>query len=297
MTNKEIRLLVLDVDGTLTDGTIYFSAEGEAMKGFSVKDGHGIIHLLPKTGIIPVIITGRESQLLLKRAEEMKITEIHQGIGDKVSKLYEVIEKYGVTLEQVAYIGDDINDLPCMKLCGLTAAPADAVDEVKNYVDFVSSKNGGAGAVREFVEYLCLLALPQMKQAFAYLDEIKGKDLDVGRTELDGDALYANVDAYETKVYENTRFESHEKYVDIQYMISGTETLEVVNRNVLEISEGYDVKRDLTFYSGDYKGKQYTITDGEFLIFRPEDAHRPGIATKGVQQNVKKMVIKVKIAD
>lgn len=295
MTNKTIKLLILDVDGTLTDGIVYFSAEGEAMKGFNVKDGHGIIHLLPKTGIIPVIITGRESKLLLKRCEEMKINEVHQGVGDKVSKLYEVIEKYGVTLDQVAYIGDDINDLPCMKLCGLTAAPADAVDEVKKYVDFVSSKNGGAGAVREFVEYLCLLALPQMQKALAYLDEIKGKELPNGRIELDGDALYASVSSYETKSYENTRFESHEKYVDIQYMISGTETMEVVDRNTLAVSEGYDENCDLTFYVGDYAGRQYTIKDGEFLIFRPEDAHRPCIATKGVPQKVQKMVIKVRI--
>lgn len=295
MTNKTIRLLVLDVDGTLTDGTVYFSAEGEAMKGFHVKDGHGIIHLLPKTGIIPVIITGRESKLLLKRCAEMKITEIHQGVGDKVSKLYEVIEKYGVTLDQVAYIGDDINDLPCMRLCGLTGAPADAVEEVKKYADFVSYKNGGAGAVREFVEYLCLLALPQMQKALAYLDEIKGKEIRDGRIELDGDMIYANVESYDTKVYQDTRFESHERYVDIQYMISGSESMEVVNRAAVSMADEYDEERDVVFYTGSYVGKRYTITEGEFLIFRPEDAHRPGIAVKGAPQRVRKMVIKVKI--
>lgn len=297
MTNKTIRLLVLDVDGTLTDGKVYMGPTGEAMKSFDIKDGYGIANLLPAIGVIPIIITGRESDILLKRCQELKISEAYQGIMDKTVKLQVVMDKFGVSAEQVAYMGDDLNDLPSMCLCGLTAAPADAVDEVKNSVDFVSTKNGGAGAVREFVEYLCLLALPQMKKAFDYLEKIKGKELADGKYVIEGDTVFANVDSYETRDYENTRFESHDKYVDIQYMISGTETLEVVNRDALAISEDYDENRDLTFYDGDYVGRRRTISAGKFLIFCPRDAHRPCIATKGVTRKVQKMVIKVKIVD
>ena len=150
---NHIKLLIMDVDGTLTDGKIYMSAEGELLKAFNIKDGYAIAHL-PEKDIIPVIITGRSSKILLKRCGELGILELHQGIENKVSKLLSICDKYQVKPSNVAYIGDDLNDLECIKICGYTAAPADAVKEVLNSVNYVCKHNGGEGAVREFIDKL-----------------------------------------------------------------------------------------------------------------------------------------------
>ena len=146
-----VKLLVMDIDGTLTDGRIYISAQGECMKAFDVKDGYAIISL-KKHGIIPVIITGRSSLIVEERARELKIDELHQGVVDKLSKLKEVAEKYNASADEIAYIGDDLNDLECIKYCGVTACPNDAVNEVRAAVKYVCKHNGGRGAAREFVE-------------------------------------------------------------------------------------------------------------------------------------------------
>ncbi len=150
----DIKLIVMDVDGTLTDGKIYMGTNGEAMKAFDVKDGYAIVNMLPVNHIVPVIITGRRSGILENRASELGITELHQGEQDKVPKLKEVVAKYGASWSETAYIGDDLNDLPCIELCGITACPHDAVEEVKKRVTYVCMHDGGRGAVREFVEYM-----------------------------------------------------------------------------------------------------------------------------------------------
>ena len=143
----------MDVDGTLTDGKIYMSAEGEMMKAFSIKDGYAIAHLGEKH-IVPVIITGRSSKILVKRCQELGIKELHQGIEDKVAKLLAICKKYQIEPNNVAYIGDDLNDLECMQKCGYSAAPADAVQKVLDTVGYVCKHRGGEGAVREFIEQL-----------------------------------------------------------------------------------------------------------------------------------------------
>ena len=150
----KIKMLVMDVDGTLTDGHIYMGAEGEAMKVFSCKDGLGIKEMLPPLGIIPVIITGRDSVITANRAKELNITELHQGIADKLPLLKQIAEKYGITSEEIAYVGDDLNDLECMQYCGLTACPQDAQQAIKEIVSFVAPRDGGKGAVRDFIEYM-----------------------------------------------------------------------------------------------------------------------------------------------
>lgn len=149
----KIKMLVMDVDGTLTDGRIYIGANGEMMKAFDVKDGYGIVQL-GKAGVIPIIITGRKSEIVKARAAELKITELYQGISDKLAKLKEVAEHYNIEAEEIAYIGDDLNDLPCLNYCGMTACPADAVEEVKRNVSYVCLKAGGRGAVREFIDWM-----------------------------------------------------------------------------------------------------------------------------------------------
>lgn len=148
----------MDVDGTLTDGKIYMGANGELMKAFNIKDGVGIHDILIPNGITPVIITGRKSEIVKMRCKELGIKEVYQGVSDKAVQLSELLDKNNNGFDCVAYIGDDINDLPCMNLvkqgCGLIGSPADAVDEVKQNSDFVSTKNGGDGAVREFIEWI-----------------------------------------------------------------------------------------------------------------------------------------------
>lgn len=149
----KIKILVMDVDGTLTDGKIYIGSDGEILKAFNVKDGLGISKLRTNN-IIPAIITGRESEILKRRSEELKIEELYQGEENKIGKLKELVERYKCSLSEVAYIGDDENDLQCMKVCGLSGCPADAVESVKEAVDVVCNKDGGQGAVREFIEYI-----------------------------------------------------------------------------------------------------------------------------------------------
>lgn len=149
----KIKILVMDVDGTLTDGKIYIGSDGEMLKAFNVKDGLGISKLRTNN-IIPAIITGRESEILKRRSEELKIEELYQGEENKIGKLKELVERYKCSLSEVAYIGDDENDLQCMKVCGLSGCPADAVESVKEAVDVVCTKDGGQGAVREFIEHI-----------------------------------------------------------------------------------------------------------------------------------------------
>ena len=146
-------MLVMDVDGTLTDGKIYMSANGELMKAFNIKDGYAIARLC-EYGIEPVIITGRSSEIVTQRCKELGIEELHQGIENKSYTLRDICQKYNILLSQVAYIGDDLNDLPCMNICGFSACPSDAMTKVKDKADYVCEAKGGDGAVREFIDFL-----------------------------------------------------------------------------------------------------------------------------------------------
>lgn len=152
----KIKMVVMDVDGTLTDGKIYIGPKGEAMKVFNVKDGYGITKLLFE-GIIPVIITGRESDSLVQRTKELKIDDVYQGINNKVEKLLEVAKKYSCSCSEIAYIGDDENDYECMNICGFKGCPADASNLILNVSNFISIKKGGEGAVREFIDEILLI--------------------------------------------------------------------------------------------------------------------------------------------
>lgn len=151
---NRLKYLVMDVDGTLTDGKIYMSGNGELCKAFNVKDGCGIHDIAIPAGLIPVIITGRKSDIVANRCKELGITEVYQGISDKVKILASIAEN----LRSVAYIGDDINDLACMKLVknagGFVGCPKDAVKQIRELADYIAEHNGGEGAVRDFIEWL-----------------------------------------------------------------------------------------------------------------------------------------------
>ena len=153
-----IKYLIMDVDGTLTDGKIYMGYEGEMFKAFDIKDGCGIKDILPENGIIPVIITARDSKILENRCKELSIEKLYQGERNKIGRLKEILQEEGADLSDCAYIGDDILDIQCMnpikQAGGLVGCPADAVQKVVDLADFVSKRNGGNGAVREFIEWI-----------------------------------------------------------------------------------------------------------------------------------------------
>jgi len=151
--DKKIKLFAMDVDGVLTDGGMYYSIEGEVLKKFNTKDGMGI-ELLRKNNIIPVIISKEDSKIVLRRAEKLKIKEVYIGIKDKLNIIEKLKEKYNLKYENIAYIGDDINDLLVLKKVGLSFAPNDALPEIKQIVDHITFKKGGKGAVREAIELI-----------------------------------------------------------------------------------------------------------------------------------------------
>lgn len=151
---KKIKLFVMDVDGTLTDGKINMGPEGELFKSFNIRDGYGINEMLPAHGIVPAIITGRTSTIVENRAKELHVKELYQGRHDKLNTLKELMQKYDCQKENVAYIGDDILDIVCMKECGVIGCPSDACQQVKDIAQYICTNKGGDGAVREFIEYV-----------------------------------------------------------------------------------------------------------------------------------------------
>lgn len=145
--------LILDVDGTLTDGHIYMGNDGEAMKAFYAHDAVGV-RILVKKGIVPIIITGRESNIIKIRAKEMDIKDVYTGVIDKKEELLRIAKEKQLDLNKVIYMGDDLNDLDAMRECGFIACPNNAVSEVKQIANFVSKYDGGYGAVRELCDFI-----------------------------------------------------------------------------------------------------------------------------------------------
>ncbi len=150
---RRIRLLLLDVDGVLTDGRIIYDAQGIETKAFDVKDGHGL-KLLQRSGVQVGIITGRQSEVVDIRARELGIDIVYQGAKDKLVPFEEILQKLQLTADEVAYMGDDLPDLPVLRRAGWAVAPLDAVGEIKPYVHYVTSRPGGRGAVREVCDLL-----------------------------------------------------------------------------------------------------------------------------------------------
>jgi len=148
-----IELIVIDVDGTLTDGKIYYSSNGEEIKAFNIKDGL-MIASWNRLGKKSAIITGRTSNMVERRAKELKITYVEQGIRDKEEKLREICERENISLSNVAVIGDDLNDFEMMRLVKRTFAPFDANPYIYDYVSDPLTKKGGEGAVAEMIEIL-----------------------------------------------------------------------------------------------------------------------------------------------
>ncbi len=150
---RNIRLLLLDVDGVMTDGRIIFDSNGVESKFFNVKDGHGI-KMLQRAGIEVGIISGRGSVVVSNRAAELGISLVYQKSLDKLTPYKEILERTELTDEQVAFMGDDVIDIPVLRRVGFAAAPADAVDDVFPFVHFTTRNRGGWGAVREVCDLM-----------------------------------------------------------------------------------------------------------------------------------------------
>lgn len=148
----KIKLLVLDVDGTLTDGTVYYGDNNLELKAFTTRDGV-VLKPLPKLGIDVVFLTGRESEAVTRRAADLGAVAL-QGISDKATAIRELLAERSIVPKQTAYIGDDLNDYVAMSLCGYKACPSDAAPELKSIANYVSKFPGGHGAVRDIVEKL-----------------------------------------------------------------------------------------------------------------------------------------------
>ncbi len=153
MSAQRIRFLVLDCDGVLTDSKITYTEDGREIKSFNIKDGHGI-KLLMRAGIGVAVITGRFSKALEHRAKDLLIEHVIQGAKDKKAALLDFSQRVGIEPSEMAYMGDDVVDLPAMALCAMSIAPGDAVDMVKERSDVVTSLPGGYGAVREAAEII-----------------------------------------------------------------------------------------------------------------------------------------------
>ena len=152
---KAARLVLMgfDVDGVLTDGSLYFSSQGDEIKAFSSLDGHGL-KMLQRAGVEVAIISGRRSRALELRAANLGIDELHMGVEDKRGLLNGLAARRGIELARIGYMGDDVVDLPILRACGFSATVADAHDEVFSRVDYVATRSGGHGAVREVCDLI-----------------------------------------------------------------------------------------------------------------------------------------------
>jgi len=149
----KIKLLILDVDGVLTDGKLFFDDQGKEYKSFHARDGHGI-KLLRQTGVEAAVISGRRSNSVALRMQNLGIELVYQGYEDKIAAFNDIIGKTGFSADQMAHVGDDLLDLPIMQRAGMGIAVADAVDAVKRYADWTTTLAGGEGAVREVCDLI-----------------------------------------------------------------------------------------------------------------------------------------------
>ena len=149
----KVKLLVVDVDGTLTDAGMYYSAEGDQLKKFNTRDAKGL-ELVRGIGVAVAIVTTEASPIVTARARKLQIEDCFIGAQDKLAIVRQLAAKHGIGLNEIAYVGDDINDLECLRSVGFPCCPADAVDQVKSACSYIAARNGGAGAVREIAELI-----------------------------------------------------------------------------------------------------------------------------------------------
>lgn len=296
-----IHFLVMDVDGTLTDGKIYMGQEGELCKAFDIKDGCGIAVILPEMGIEPIIITARKSQIVQNRCEELGIRFLFQGEKDKLSTLKRILLEYNeknnthYDLSNCVYMGDDIIDIPCMQAIrqngGLAVCPADAADEVRRVCNLVCKKNAGSGAVREFIEWLKspnknTNLYDRVNNALFYLQNLDYENLNEGKYEVNP-SFYYSVQRYNTKNASECKFESHNKYVDIQLMINGAEIMDIADISRCSLKTEYDEEKDIMFWNEPTIYSRCTLQARDYIILFPEHIHRGAVQLERTSSVVK----------
>lgn len=297
-----IKYLIMDVDGTLTDGKIYMGPHGETMKAFSIKDGYVINFILKPVNIKPVIITARTSSIVQNRCDELGITEVYQGKIDKLETLKEIVGKEG--LAECAYFGDDVIDIQCMQPIkeagGIVGCPADAVAEVKALADFICINKAGEGALREFSEWLvagksdATIIQERVDKAIEYLRKIDVNEADAGNRVEVNDNFFYNIQSYETSYAEKCELESHRKYVDIQIIVTGRECMDLVDISRLSLKKSYDEIKDVIFWNIPNRMSKTTLVAGDCIVLYPETAHR-GAQCIDRPEQVLKIVGKVMI--
>lgn len=295
-----IKYLILDVDGTLTDGKIYMGPNGEAMKAFSIKDGYVIDFILKPVGIVPIVITARSSPIVQHRCDELGITEVYQGKMDKLKALKEIVgeENFGAC----ACFGDDILDLKCMapirKAGGIIGCPCDAVKEIKAIADYVCVSKAGEGALREFAEWLITPKVDdeeiarRVNEAVEYLTALEVSETDAGKKVAVNHRFFYSVLSYNTKPVEECKLESHRKYIDIQIIVDGEEEMEIVDISKLTVKEDYDEEKDVIFWKEPKRMVKTILRAGACIVLYPENAHR-GASSINEISHVLKIVGKV----
>lgn len=153
MDFKKIKYFIIDVDGTMTDAGIYYDDHGNELKKFCTRDAVGFF-AAKQAGIMVMVLTGRECQAVTRRMTELKVDFLYQNIKEKADFLKRFMEENKIRKEEIAYLGDDLNDLPGMRLAGFIGCPQDACEEIRNVADYISAEKGGHGAVRDIISYI-----------------------------------------------------------------------------------------------------------------------------------------------
>ncbi|MBR5022772.1 MAG: YhcH/YjgK/YiaL family protein [Oscillospiraceae bacterium] len=292
-----VKYLVMDVDGTLTDGKIYMGQEGELSKAFDIKDGCGIAQILPKYEITPIIITARKSKILENRCKELGIVELHQGVSDKLIKLKEIV---GEDFSTVAYAGDDLPDIPCMeaikKAGGLVLCPSDAIPEIKALSNYVSVCKAGDGAIRDCINFLV------QKSGDSNIEKrirdtmniiLSGKYLSFRDGTLPDGTQFV-IHEYMTKDEADCVIESHRMHIDIQYIIEGHEEFATYMPAMLTSSGIYNAEKDVEYWRDGFVSSYNILNPGSLIVVYNGQPHK-GAIKHGKTEKVKKLVCKIEI--
>ena len=286
------KYLVMDVDGTLTDGKIYMGNDGEEVKAFNIKDGAGISLILSELGIKPIIITARKSKILENRCNELKITEVYQGCFDKLGKLKEII----TDLSSVAYVGDDLPDIPCMEVIkkagGLVLAPFDAIPEVKAMADYVSGYRAGDGAIRDCINYLSQQKQDNVEERVrSVIDWILNYSYE--EQFMPAGCSYS-IQKYMTKEEKDCVLESHRNHIDVQYMIEGHEEFDIFLAGCLTGTGEYSVCKDVEQWQSGIIVSRTILVPGSIVVVYNNQPHKGAIISRQ-PENVKKLVCKIEV--
>ena len=279
-------------------------SSGELTKAFSVKDGYALSILLKSANITPIVITGRNSDIVTNRCKELGITLVAQGVTDKLKKLIELVGEDN--LDKCVYFGDDVLDLNCMKPIklagGIVVCPADAISDVKAIADYVCVNRAGDGAAREAIEWLTAEKPSQneiSKRIARGIEEIKGliaRGAEYGSYSIT-DWLRIEIKDVVTMDSAGISVESHRKHADIQWVIEGDEAFDVAPSSSLVLKTPYEDKTDTELWHPRPCMTRIQLGQGSYIVLYPGDAHRPCIDIDGTRKTIKVAIGKVALGN